>query len=147
VVQAPTVARGFVRIERGPAGCTAGAPSGSPTADAGRSILHAEGGLHRPVLELQTNGLVGSAQLRRVAPQGGDALDRLNRRHAGRGHAVHGEVSMRVGSDAPIRNNEAGSGAGVALVGSRVSVDEPLARSDAKQARATTRRSDRSATG
>jgi len=130
MVYVPTVAQGFVRIEGGYASCTAGAPSGAPTADAGRSVFDGAGGLPRSVLELQINGLVGSVQLRRVALQGGDALNPLNRLNAGGGLAVYGEASVLVGSGVSIRNNQAGSGAGVALVGSRVSVNEPLARID-----------------
>ena len=132
MVYQPTVAQGFVRLEGGYASCTAPTPSGSPTTDAGRSIFDGGGGsgLFRSVLELQINGLVGSFQMRRIALQGGDALNSANRYNAGGGLAVYGRASVLIGSGVSIRNNVAGDGGGVALVGSRINVNEPLERVD-----------------
>ena len=132
IVYQPTVAQGFVRIEGGYASCTAGSPSGSPTTDAGRSILDGGGGsgLPRSVLELQINGLVGSFQMRRIVLQGGDALASAARFSNGGGLAVFGRASVLIGSGVSIRNNVANNGGGVALVGSRISVNEPLERVD-----------------
>jgi hypothetical protein len=132
IVYQPTVAQGFVRLEGGYANCTAAAPSGSPTTDAGRSILDGGGGsgLQRSVLELQINGLVGSFQMRRIALQGGDALASAARFSNGGGLAVFGRASVLIGSGVSIRNNVANNGGGVALVGSRINVNEPLERVD-----------------
>lgn len=132
IVYQPTVAQGVVRLEGGYASCTAGSPSGSPTTDAGRSILDGGGGsgLLRSVLELQINGLVGSFQMRRIVLQGGDALASAARFSNGGGLAVFGRASVLIGSGVSIRNNVANNGGGVALVGSRISVNEPLERVD-----------------
>jgi hypothetical protein len=126
MVYQPTVAQGLVTLEGGYASCTATAPSGSPTTDAGRSIFDGSGGLARSVLELQINGWVGSFQLRRIALQGGDAFNTQQRYNAGGGLAVYGQASVLIGSGVSIRNNGAGYGGGVALVGSRVQVNEPV---------------------
>ncbi len=132
IVYQPTVAQGFVRLEGGYASCTAGSPSGSPTTDAGRSIFDGGGGsgLLRSVLELQINGLVGSFQMRRIALQGGDALASAARFSNGGGLAVFGRASVLIGAGVSIRNNVANNGGGVALVGSRINVNEPLTRVD-----------------
>lgn len=130
MVYQPTVAQGFVRLEGGYASCTAAAPSGSPTTDAGRSIFDGAAGLPRSVLELRIGGLVGSVQMRRIALQGGDAFNTANRFNAGGGLAIYGPASVLVGAGVSIRSNGAGYGAGVALVGSRISVNEPLERVD-----------------
>ena len=130
MVYQPTVAQGFVRLEGGYANCSATTPSGSPTSDAGRSVFDGTGGLGRSVLEVQANGLVGSFQMRRMALEGGDASNLTNRFNAGGGLAVYGRASVLVGSGVSIRNNVAGNGGGVALVGSRISVNEPLERVD-----------------
>lgn len=132
MVYQPTVAQGFVRLEGGYASCTAPTPSGSPTTDAGRSIFDGGGGsgLPRSVLELQINGLVGSFQMRRIALQGGDALASAARFSSGGGLAIYGRASVLVGSGVSIRNNVANNGGGVALVGSRINVNEPLERVD-----------------
>lgn len=130
IVYQPTVLQGFVRLEGGYASCTAGSPSGSPTTDAGRSIFNGGGGLPRSVLELQINGLVGSFQMRRIALQGGDALGGAARFSSGGGLAVFGQASVLIGSGVSIRNNAANNGGGVALIGSRIDVNEPLQRVD-----------------
>jgi hypothetical protein len=127
----PTVAQGFVRIEGGYANCADLAPSGDPTTDAGRSIFDAAGGALRPVLELNIDSSVGSLQIRRIALQNGDASDGANPRYnAGGGLQVIGNASVLIGRGTTIRNNRAGRGAGVALIGSRVAVNEPIKRAD-----------------
>jgi predicted outer membrane repeat protein len=130
MVYQPTVAQGFVRLEGGYANCTDSLPSGSPTTDAGRSLFDGSGGLGRSVLEVQSNGLVGSFQLRRIALQGGDASSTTNRFNAGGGLAVYGRASVLVGSGVAIRNNVAGYGGGVALAGGRIEVNEAVDRID-----------------
>lgn len=126
IVYQPTVAQGLITLEGGYASCTATAPSGSPATDAGRSIFDGTGGLPRSVLELQINGNVGSFQMRRIALQGGDAFNTQERYNAGGGLAVYGQASVLIGAGVSIRNNGAGYGGGVALVGSRVQVNEPV---------------------
>jgi hypothetical protein len=127
----PTVAQGFVRIEGGYANCADLSPSGDPTTDAGRSILDAAGGALRPVLELNIDSSVGSLQMRRIVLQNGDASDGATPRYnAGGGLQVIGNASVLIGRGVSIRNNRAGRGAGVALLGSRVAVNEPIKRAD-----------------
>lgn len=130
MVYQPTVNQGFVRLEGGYASCLAGSPSGAANSDAGRSIFDASGGFGRSALELQINGRVGSFQIRRVALQGGDALNSAQRFNHGGGLAVYGQASVLLGAGASVRNNAAGFGGGVALVGSRINLNEPLARID-----------------
>lgn len=130
MVYQPTVAQAFVVLEGGYASCTAATPSGSATSDAGRSIFSGSGGLGRSVLQLQINGLVGSLQMRRIALQGGDATNTAERYNHGGGLAVYGNASVLIGSGTSIRNNLAGHGGGVALVGSEVFANEALARPD-----------------
>ncbi|HWS25872.1 MAG TPA: hypothetical protein VN259_04780 [Xanthomonadales bacterium] len=127
----PSVAQAFVVLEGGYASCTAATPSGSATSDAGRSIFSGSGGFGRSVLQLQINGLVGSFQMRRIALQDGDATNTAERFNHGGGLAVYGNASVQIGSGTSIRNNLAGHGGGVALVGSLVySGGEALARPD-----------------
>jgi predicted outer membrane repeat protein len=130
MVYQPTVVQGFVRLEGGYASCTAANPGGAANTDAGRSIFDGAGGLGRSVLELQVNSLVGSFQMRRIALQGGDALNSAQRFNHGGGLAVFGNASVLIGAGAVIRNNAAGNGGGVALVGSRTFLNEPLTRAD-----------------
>ncbi len=127
----PTVLQAFVVLEGGYASCTAATPSGSATSDAGRSIFSASGGLGRSVLQLQINGLTGSFQMRRIALQDGDAINTAERYNHGGGLAVYGNASVLIGSGTTIRNNLAGHGGGVALVGSLAyHAGEALARPD-----------------
>lgn len=130
MVYQPTVAQAFVVLEGGYASCTAATPSGSATSDAGRSIFSGSGGLGRSVLQLQINGLTGSLQMRRIALQGGDATNTAERYNHGGGLAVYGNASVLIGSGTTIRNNLAGYGGGVALVGSEVFANEALSRPD-----------------
>lgn len=87
-----------------------------PNSDAGRSIFDGSGGLGRSVLELQINALVGSFQIRRIALQGGDALNSAQRFNHGGGLAIYGQASVLIGAGTTLRNNAAGNGGGVALV-------------------------------
>lgn len=130
MVYQPTVVQAFVVLEGGYASCTAATPAGSATSDAGRSIFSGSGGLGRSVLQLQINGLVGSLQMRRIALQGGDATNTAERYNHGGGLAVYGNASVLIGSGTSIRNNLAGHGGGVALVGSEIFANEALARPD-----------------
>ena len=130
MVYQPTVAQAFVVLEGGYATCTAATPSGSATSDAGRSIFSGAGGLGRSVLQLQINGSTGSFQMRRIALQNGDATNTAERFNHGGGLAVYGNASVLIGSGTTIRNNLAGHGGGVALVGSEAFTNEALSRPD-----------------
>jgi predicted outer membrane repeat protein len=130
MVYQPSVAQAFVVLEGGYANCTAASPSGSATTDAGRSIFSGAGGLGRSVLQLQINGLTGSFQMRRIALQDGDALNTTQLYNHGGGLAIYGNASVLLGSGVTVRNNSAGYGGGIALVGGSSFVNDTLARPD-----------------
>ena len=101
--------------------CADAAPSGDPTIDADRAVFDGAGGLARSVLDLDLNGRVGTFQMRRVVLRGGDAGNGANEFfNIGGGLVVRGQASVLLGLGTSIRNNSAGRGGGVALVGSPV---------------------------
>ncbi len=116
----PTVGQGTVWLEGGYANCTDDAPSGDPNSDAGRAVFNAAGGLPRSAWTLKIVGRVGSVQIRRIAITGGDAFNANESINAGGGLAIHGPASVLLGRGASIRNNGAGRGGGVALIGGPV---------------------------
>jgi predicted outer membrane repeat protein len=117
----PTVAQSAVFLEGGYASCTAPSPSGDPTTDADRAVFDGSGGLPRSVLDLRLFGQLGTFQIRRIVLTGGDAFvgasPDLN---AGGGLSVRGPASVLIGLGTTIRNNGAGYGGGVALIGGPV---------------------------
>lgn len=128
IVYAPTVNQTAVFLEGGYDSCSSGL-SGDPTQDAHRAVFDGSGGAQRPVLELRLNGRVGSFQVRRLALIGGDATGTVENSTGG-GLAIRGAASVLLGLGVSIRGNSAVDGGGVALTGSAVTLDEPLARVD-----------------
>lgn len=130
MVYAPVATQGTLHIEGGYAACGDTAPGGDVNSDTGRSVFDGAGGLPRSVLRLDINGRVGSVQLRRIVLRGGDAFSTDETYNAGGGLAIRGNASVLLGLGASIRNNGAGRGGGVALIGSRIDSAEPMARAD-----------------
>lgn len=131
LVYAPSVVQDTVLIEGGYAECTDPAPTGDPSSDAGRAVFDASGGAARPAFDLRLFGRVGSLQLRRIVVTGGDAFVGSDEFYnAGGGLAIRGRASVLLGRGATIRNNGAGRGGGVALIGSEVRTTDPVAKAD-----------------
>lgn len=115
------VSQPAVNVIGGYTNCGDGAPSGDPTADADRAVFDGAGGLGRSVLDLVLNGRVGTFQLRRIVLRGGDAGNGADEYYnTGGGLVVRGRASVLLGLGASIKNNVAGRGGGIALVGSPV---------------------------
>jgi predicted outer membrane repeat protein len=115
------ISQSAVFVVGGFTNCADPAPSGDPTADADRAVFNGAGGLARSVLDLEIHGRVGTFQMRRIVLRGGDAGNGSNELYnIGGGMAVHGRASVLLGLGTSIKNNAAGRGGGVALVGSPI---------------------------
>lgn len=115
----PAVAQTGVYLEGGYTECTDAAPNGDPGAPV--PVFDASGGAATHALDLRLGGLVGTFQLRRMAITGGDAFNGSDERNnVGGGLWVSGPASVLLGRGLVIRNNGAGRGGGVALVGGPV---------------------------
>ena len=131
MVYSPNIAQTAVFLEGGYASCTAPTPSGDPSTDADRAVFNASGGLSHSVLDLRLFGLVGTFQIRRMVLTGGDAFDGANPdQNAGGGIAIRGPASVLIGLGTTIRNNGAGYGGGVALIGGPVKTGSTVNRVD-----------------
>jgi predicted outer membrane repeat protein len=116
----PSVTQTAVFLEGGYASCTAPAPSGDPSADADRAVFDGSGGNTVSVLSLRLRGRVGTFQIRRMVLTGGDAFNAQAQLNAGGGMSIIGPASVLIGLGTTIRNNGAGYGGGVALIGGPV---------------------------
>jgi hypothetical protein len=115
----PAVAQTGVFLEGGYTECTDAAPNGDPGAPV--PVFDASGGAATHALDLRLDGLVGTFQLRRMEITGGDAFSGSDERNnVGGGLRVTGPASVLLGRGLVIRNNGAGRGGGVALVGGPV---------------------------
>jgi hypothetical protein len=121
----PQVNQGIVSLIGGFALCSDSAPSGDISVDANRAVFDGSGGAHKPTLDLDLQGRVGSFQLRRIVLTGGDAFSSDEYFNMGGGLVIRGAASVLVGTGMSLRSNTAGRGGGVALVGSPVNSGAP----------------------